>query len=458
VLNRPRPLSLGLLIAYGLPGFALAMPTIPAYIFLPAVYGAALGLNAAGLALLVSRSLDVLIDPIVGALSDRLRTRWGRRKPWIAVGGVIGGFALIKLFQPPADVGVAYLVVWSMLLYLGWTLVAIPYTAWGAELTGDYHERARITAVREGITLLGTVTAGAVPAVIAGMGRPENDALLAISWMAVLLGAPFFALLLWRVPESPSAAVAGHETTAGSLRGLLRALGDNRPFLRLLIAWFVNSLANGIPAALFLLYLEHALHASQAQRSGLILAYFIAGVASIPLWLRVSARYGKHRAWCFAMIATCIAFAFVPLLAPGQIAAFTAICLVTGLGLGADLALPPALQADVVDYDTLRHGQPRAGLFFALWSMSTKLSLAVGVGIAFPALAAFGFKVGSTNSDRAVVALAVIYAWIPVVLKVIAITLVWAFPITPERQRVIRRRLDSLAARGQANSKAGVQV
>jgi Na+/melibiose symporter-like transporter len=439
-------------MAYALPGFALAMPTIPAYVFLPAVYGASLGLTATGLALLASRAFDVLTDPLIGALSDRLRTRWGRRKPWIAAGGLIGGFALVMLFRPPADVSVGYLLVWSSLLYLGWTLVAIPYNAWGAELSGDYHQRARITAAREGVMLLGIVAAGAIPAAAAAAGRSENDALALIAWTAALLGLPSFALLLWRVPDAaraPSAPTAARP----DLRAMARALGSNRPFLRLVAAWFVNGLANGIPSALFLLYLEHGLRASQGARSTLILVYFLAAVAAIPLWLRVSARYGKHRAWCFAMIATCAAFAWVPLLAPGQIAAFAAICLVTGIGLGADLALPPALQADVVDFDSLRHGGSRAGLFFALWSMSTKLALAVAVGLAFPALAAFGFAPGTVNSDRAVVALAVIYAWVPVVLKTSAIALVWAFPITLARQRAIRQRLDRRAAGGPTPSR-----
>jgi Na+/melibiose symporter-like transporter len=447
VSSSPR-LPLGLLIAYALPGFALAMPTIPAYVFLPAVYGATLGLSAAGLALLVSRTADVFTDPLIGLLSDRFPTRWGRRKPWIAVGGVIGGFALIKLFQPPADVDVMYLIVWSLLLYLGWTLVMIPYTAWAAELTGDYHQRARITAAREGVMLLGIVAAGAIPAVAADMGRSEAEALSLIAWTAAALGAPAIAILLWRVPDPlPAGSVrpdAGSQVGFGAILGALR---ENRPFLRLLLAWFVNGLANGIPAALFLLYLEHALKADQAQRSILIVVYFIAAVATIPVWLRLSARIGKHRAWCWAMILTCAAFAWVPMLVPGQIGAFAVICVLTGIGLGADLALPPALQADVVDYDTLRHREPRAGLFFALWSMSTKLALAFAVGIAFPVLDAFGFDAKIVNSDRAVAALAVIYAWVPVVLKMIAIMMVWSFPITRERQVVIRKRLDSLALR-----------
>jgi glycoside/pentoside/hexuronide:cation symporter, GPH family len=194
--------------------------------------------------------------------------------------------------------------------------------------------------------------------------------------------------------------------------------------------------------------LQFRLQADQAERGILILVYFLAAVLAIPVWSALSKKYGKHRAWCFAMIITCAAFAWVPLLEPGQVLAFGVVCVVTGMGLGADLALPPALQADVVDFDTLRNRENRAGLFFALWSMVTKLSLALAVGITFPLLAALGFDPkAESNSETALWSLAVIYAWVPVVLKLVAIALVWAFPITPARQRLMRKRLDRLAMR-----------
>ena len=111
-----KSIPLGRLVAYSLPGFALAMPMIPALVFLPAFYGTALGLSAAGLALLIARSIDVLVDPFVGILSDRYTTRWGRRKPWIVGGAIIGGIAMIQLFQPPTNVTVEYFILWSVML------------------------------------------------------------------------------------------------------------------------------------------------------------------------------------------------------------------------------------------------------------------------------------------------------------------------------------------------------
>ena len=455
-MSRAARLSRSTLAFYAFPAFALAMPTIPVYVYLPTYYAdtVGLGLTATGGALLAARMLDVVTDPMVGVLSDRYRWRWGRRRPWILIGALLAALGLLQLFQPPPTAGLVYLLAWAMVLYVGWTLVAVPYTAWGAEISDDYHERSRITGAREAAMIVGILAAGAVPAVMAAAGGTEEDGLAAVAWLAILIGAPAITLLLWRVPEPDpeSDGGAGRRPSGAPVGGQSRwrtvtEVARNRPFLRLLAAWFINGLANGFPAVLFPLYLQHALQAGPVARGGLIMVYFIAGVAAIPLWLRLSRRHGKHKAWCIAMAIACAAFIWVPLLGPGDIAFFVVICIVTGTALGADLALPPAMQADVVDLDTLRTGRRRAGLFFALWSMATKMALACAVGIAFPLLDLSDFDPGGINEGSALLALAVIYALFPTLLKAGAIMLIWGYPINARRQSIIRRRLLSRSAR-----------
>jgi glycoside/pentoside/hexuronide:cation symporter, GPH family len=453
-MDRTARLSRSTLAFYAFPAFALAMPTIPVYVYLPTYYAdtVGLGLTATGLLLLAARLLDVVTDPLVGVLSDRWRSRWGRRRPWILLGALFAALGLVQLFQPPQAAGPSYLLVWAMVLYLGWTLVAVPYTAWGAEMSDDYHERARITGGREAAMILGILAAGALPAVVTAAGGSEPDGLAAVAWLAILIGTPAIALLLWRVPERDVKAARAPTPAAplrpGRLRRAIGALIGNRPFLRLLSAWFINGLANGFPAVLFPLYLQYGLQAGPVARGGLIMAYFVAGVAAIPFWLWLSRRIGKHKAWCAAMAIACAAFIWVPLLGPGDIALFAIICIVTGTALGADLALPPAMQADVVDFDTLRTNKQRAGLFFAMWSMATKLALACAVGIAFPLLDLVGFEAGGANTAGALLALALIYAVFPTLLKGAAIALIWRHPIDARRQNIIRRRLTSRATRG----------
>lgn len=443
------PLATRSLLLYALPALVVALPTIPVYIHLPALYGVELGLGlaATGFILLIARAFDTVTDPLIGALSDRYGFRGSRRKPWIAAGAVIAGLGLYKLLNPPATVDGLYLLCWSVVLYAGWAMVSIPYMAWGAELSADYDERTRITSWREGLALLGIVAAGGLNTLTASLGWSESESIGALAWIAIAGGIVAFPLLLRYVPESRSApAIAPRAAEGGWRRGLV-SLARNRPFVRLLAAWFLNGLANGIPAALFFLYLEHGLGAGERERPLFVLIYFVAAGAAIPLWQRLSRRLGKHTAWCWAMIAACAAFAAVPLIPAGGYAAFAVVCIVTGMALGADLALPPAIQADVVDYHALRTGRARAGLQFALWAMSTKLALAAAVGLALPALDAFGFEPAAPDAAGKS-ALVVIYALVPVVIKIMAIAVMWGFPLTPDKQATIRRWLNRADRRG----------
>ena len=249
----------------------------------------------------------------------------------------------------------------------------------------------------------------------------------AVAWLAIGVGAPAMALLVWRVNEAPRAASiapARHgrrrAESDGSVRRAIAEIASNRPFMRLLAGWFVNGLANGLPAVLFPLYLQHALGAGPVASGVLIMAYFVAGVARHPRMGRAQPPVrqapglvlgddpGVRRLHLGAAVAARADRVVLRHLRHDRHAA-----------LGADLALPPAMQADVIDFDRLRTGQERAGLFFALWSMSTKLALALAVGLAFPALSALGFVAGADNDPDALLWLAVIYAGAPSVLKAV---------------------------------------
>jgi len=441
----PAALPRRVLIAYGLPALPAAFLGLPLLIYLPTFYaeGMGLGLTTVGFALLLARLSDVATDPLVGALSDRTRSRMGRRRPWLIAALPLTVIAVWFLFRPPSGAGALYLVLWATLAYLGWTMMTIPHQAWGAELTGDYTERARVTAMREGFVILGTVLAVALPAVIGapatGTGRGgagEAVALAAAAW-AILLLLPLAGLVMLAVvPEPPAPAAV---PTLDWRRGL-GLVTANAPFRRLLIAYLLNGVANGLPSTLFLLFVTHRLQ-RPAEAGLFLLAYFIAGIACIPAWTRLAARLDKHRAWGIAMVWACLAFAAVPFLGPGDSTAFLIICVLTGLAFGADLALPPAIQADVVDVDTAAGGGQRTGLYFALWGMATKLAFAAAVGIAFPLLDLFGFDPAGDNDAAALFALAALYALVPIGFKLAAIALMWRFPLSPERQRALRARI-----------------
>lgn len=392
-----------------------------------------LGLAVVGTVFLGLRILDVVSDPLIGWISDQLPRHWGRRKLPMAVGAVIGAPALVMVFTPPPDVTSSYLILWGGLLFLAWTAIQIPYIAWAGELEPGYEARADLNGYREGAGLVGILATGALGVIMAS--SPEIERFGFLAWTTVVLGALIFFLTLRYVPEGV--------TNVRRKISKLTLPFENKIFLRVLSAWFVNGLANGLPAVCLPLYMTHILTASENEKAVLLFIYFLFAVLGVQLWVLLSRRYGKHRIWCLSMAVASVSFVAVLFLQAGDVLAFGVICALTGLTLGSDLALPPAIQADCADWDRYRFKKERTGSLFAYWSMSTKLALGLAVGIAFPVLAWFGLDSNTLSPpDISKQALIVIYALVPIVLKAIAIAMMWNFPIGRHQHRALELRLE----------------
>lgn len=436
------------LAAYGAVGFPLAALTLPVYIHVPTYYAVELGLGLAqvGFVLFLMRLWDMVTDPVIGVLSDRTRSRRGRRRLWLAAGCPLTLAAAWALFAPPEGAGLTHLAVSALALHLGWTMMMLPYSAWGAELSADYDQRSRITAAREGFVIAGTLAAAAAPLLVIG---GETGAVLGILAVGVAVLLPVGTLLICLfVPDAPPAP----RSQILSVRAGWAALAGNRPFRRLLTAWFLNGWANGLPATLFLLFVQYRLDLP-GQTGLLLFVYFASAIVGMPAWLWLSRRIGKHCTWSLAMIWACLWFAAVPFLQPGDFSAFLAICVATGLALGADLSLPPSMQADVIDVDEAKTGEQRAGLYFALWGVATKLALAIAVGVAFPVLAWSGFDISPPLSGTEASAsagdttvLALLYSAVPIAFKLTAIACVWRHPVDRAMQAGLRARIDKARA------------
>ncbi len=419
------PLSLPRLTAYGLPGLALAALGLPLVMLLPKAYAElpALSLTGVGLALLLARLWDMVSDPLIGSWSDKLSRRKRGRKWMIALGLPLIVIAVYQAFTPEVESGFVYLLGWSLLLYTGWSMVAVPYQAWGAELSRHYHRRTYITSAREGFVILGTLLVLALG--VFGADQSGSEALQRLALpLALLFPLSFLPALIW-VEDRPNLS------EGVPLR--LRQLFANRPLRRLLMAYVLNNTGNAVPAALFLLYVEHVLQRPDMS-AWLIGVFFAAGLLGFAVWVPISRRVGKHRAWSLSMLFACVVFAFVPFIASGDTGLFLLICLLTGLSLGVDMALPASIQADVLDGDRATSGGERAGLLFGIWGMATKLALALGVGLAFPLIDLAGFDPAIVNDDSALLALAWVYAGLPVLLKLASAGLVWGFPFTAQTQ------------------------
>ncbi len=405
------------LAAYAAVALPLAAAALPVHVQVPKYY-AGLGLDLAlvGFLLLAVRLLDAVSDPLLGALADRIPARRGGRKAMI--GGALlplaAGFWL--LFNPPASgEGLAVWLAGSLVLtYLGLSAASIGHFALGSALSRDYAERTRITAARGVAALAGVLPAAAVPELlVSSRGAAAGLALFAAAYLPLLLAAALITLV-----AGPAAApVAARAVT---LRALLQPLRNPR-FRRLALVFLVNGVAAAVPATLLLFFAADVLQRPDLTPLFLVL-YFVAGAAGMPLWVRLAARAGKARAWLLAMAMAVAAFVWAYFLGAGDAAAFAAVCVLSGLAFGADLALPASMLADVIDDDEGRDGRPD-GAYFGLWHLLEKLALALAAGIALPLLQWLDYVPGTAAGQGS--ALSWVYALLPCVIKLAALLILW---------------------------------
>lgn len=441
-------LSLGSRLAYAAPGFAFAIVGIPVYVHLPKFYGDVLGVDLAmvGLIILLSRVWDAVTDPAIGYVSDRSRTPWGRRRPFLFAAAMPLAVSAGLLMSPPPGLAGSALTWWLgallFVLFLSWTAVQIPHAALGAELAPEHHERTGLFAMRDGLWILGTLVAATAPGIVRwALDLPaspttERTVFRTLAWIY----APLLLLLPWvcaLVVQEPKAAPVAADSPASATRDAWR----NGPFRVLLVAYAVGALGAALPATLILFYVEHVLRAAPLA-DAFLGAYFLTGFLCLPLWTAVSRRVGKKRAWLAAMVISVGAFSGAALLGPGDVAAYAAIVVVSGIGFGAGLVLPASLVADVVDYDEFLHGGRREGLYYGLWSIVTKMSAAVGAGAALPILKWSGYVALGDQPPAVLTTLRVLYAAVPCLCYAAGFFVAARFPIDERLHRAIRHAAD----------------
>jgi Na+/melibiose symporter-like transporter len=410
---RNQKLSNTVLFSYASVAFPLAMLGLPLYIYLPTFYAQDVGVSVTlvGVILFISRVSDVLTDPLVGIYSDRFESRYGRRKPFILSGGILLSVSFYALIHPPEAYLEIWLLVFSILVYLGWSVITIPYLAWSAEITTLYHEKTRLSAAREIFTILGALTALLIPYLYGVSDNAgESIGFLYISFIIAL------ALLL------PFTLIGTQEVSSAThlRRNIkdIKTIWKQIPSLgRLQLAFLLNSLANALPATLFLFFVQLVLE-EDAMTGPLLLLYFVSGIIGLPFWTRLSKKIGKRRSWQASMLLASAAFVYVPFLDSGDLVAFGIISFISGLSLGADMALPASIQADIVQ-KVQGHTTVYAGIFFGIWAMLTKLALALAVGIGFVILGFVGFE-PERPTDLSLITLSILYGGLPVMFKLLA--------------------------------------
>jgi GPH family glycoside/pentoside/hexuronide:cation symporter len=434
------PLPRATVWVHGSMGLPLAVVGYPIAIWVIPHYSGALGISlaAVGTMLMLARISDVVTDPLIGFASDRLRTRFGRRKPWIFVGMPLMMIGIWMLFVPAPGAGVLYLLWWLFVMMLGATMISLPYGAWGAELSMDYHQRSRVTAAREIFVLAGLLLAAFVPFMVELFGdRATGPVLEALAW-TILVVLPICGFLILRFIREPE--VRGRENIPFS-EGLSH-MRANGPLKRILVIILFVIFGEAFRNALSLFFMRDVVGIEAIGTAYLV--YFATGLAAIPLWLALGRRIGKHRAFAVSMLSVSLISVTMYFLERGDYWPFMILFLAKGFCFGGLQFLPLAMLADVVDVDSLSSGGRRAGVFFAIAGMTSKGATAFGSGFSVNFLAFTGFdpsgQIGA-NGVSQLTSLAVLYAIVPAIFFCSALYVAWYYPLTSERHAELRAEL-----------------
>jgi len=411
----PAPLRRADLLRYGALALPLAFAGLPVYLHAPDFYTRHHGMPLAtlGLVLLALRAVDAVQDPLIGALSDRFH----RRRREILLGGMAlmgGGFWMV--FNPVDGHVVAWFALAVLACTTGFSIVAINFQALGGLWSCAPAERTRVTGWREAAGLVGLLLASAAPTIL-GVEEDADAAFGSLSLLYVpllcVVAVVFFGWMARAEIAAPS---------AGSPGGPVEALrtGWNRRFFAI---YLLNSFAGAIPAVLVVFFVRDRLDAGALTGLFLVL-YFLSGAVSMPLWDAAARRVGKLQAWLASMLLATGTFVWAFLLGKGDVAAFGAVCVMSGLALGADLALPPAILADRIAKLKDQHA---ASGYFSVMTFLTKSGLALATGVTLPLLGWMGYQPGAVEDYSQTAHLSVAYALVPCALKAAVAAWLWRF-------------------------------
>ncbi len=403
-------------LRYGLMALPLAFVALPLYVFLPNYYARSFGLPLAslGVLLLLARVADALIDPLLGRWVDRLFARsQAQVLRFSAVAALLLAAGFIALFFPPVREH-GDLLVWAacalLVCYLGYSALTLVQQSWGALLGGDAPLRSRIVAWREGLGLAGVILASMAPL---AWGLPVNAAILCL---ALVLG-----WLAWTAAPAPVLAPAPASAQADAGLQVFAPL-RYKPFRALLAVFLANGIASALPATLILFFVQDRLQAPASMEPWFLASYFLAAALGMAPVSRLVARWGLQALWLASMGLSVAVFAWAAQLGSGDSLPFIAICMLSGLCMAADLTVPGAMLAGLIN------SQPEpgrdSGIYWGWWNMAAKLNLALAAGLALPLLSFAGYEPGS-RSEEALRSITWAYCVLPCLLKLGAAALLY---------------------------------
>ena len=419
-------------IIYAFPAFAFSIPTFPVMIMLPAFFAEVHGfeISVIGMIIFLSKLIDVMTDPLVGWLNDK---NFFPRRVFLLIGGVLSGLALTQLFLNQDIDQEIFLLVWLSILYLGWTMFQIPYLSIGYDLEKNYFLRTKLSATREFFILLGLFSSLGIPMFFS----ISNEKLLEnIVFIALLFGSIGLILFCSLIPENRRI-----NKRKVKFKKVIENLKKNIYFSRIFFVLVVNNLANVFPMVLFAFFITYVLGGDDSNRQTTLFFYFFFAIISVPIWTIISKKYGKKEVWSLSLFLSAIFFLLVFFLENGNFLFFIIISCITGFCLGADLIIPPSIQADITDWHRGKFGEDISGVLFSIITFLNKFAFAVVSIFVFGIMGVLDFDTDGEINANVRLFIIISYALAPILLKLLAAYLLVNFKLKENELQKIQKKI-----------------
>lgn len=445
----PTPVILSFASA-ALPVAALALAM---GVYLPRFYAGHIGLSlvAVGLTFTIVRLIDIVFDPLLGAVMDRTRTPIGRYRPWMIVGAPVLMGSIYMLFNPPADADRGYLILWLLALYVGISIMTLAHAAWAAALAAGYHDRSRVYGWMHAVGVVGAVGLLFLPKFTGGAVDPgRGQSMGAVGWVLIAAVPVTMLLMLGFSPEKVSVDSTREAFGPKDYWDMIA-----RPTMRrLILADLALALGPGTTTAIYIFFFHDAKGFPIAVTSLLLVPYIGAGILGAPIWARIAQKFGKHRTLMGATVCYAVAQSILMAIPKGLLVPTAVGMFCVGFVASAFILLIRAMVADVADEVRLEQGKERLGLLYAMVTSTQKVGAAISVGIIFPVLAAVGYNAAenAVNTPEAIRGLEMCYLFAPIVFVLVGGACFFGYSLDAERHAEIRKALDIRDAQGLESS------
>ena len=447
-------LSLNTKLAYGAGDLGTAITANVLAVFLLIFFTNVVGLSPglAGSILLIGKVWDAISDPVIGVLSDRTQSRWGRRHPWMIIGAIpFGIFFFLQWIVPRFSNDAAanhwglfwYYVAIGLLFHTCYTAVNLPYTALTPELTQDYNERTSLNSFRFAFSIGGSILSLLLAKFIFDQfkGDPVHQYWVLGAVCAVISVLPLYWCVFGtrkRVAETERLRQATSSPDSLPYLEQLKIAFSNRPFLYVIGIYLCSWFAVQNTVAVIPYFVKNWMGMTDADFINVVIAVQVTGLVMLFVWSEVSKRLGKKAVYFMGMTLWIIAEVGLFFLKPGQVGLMYGLAVLAGFGVSTAYLIPWSMIPDVIELDELQTGQRREGIFYGFMVLLQKVGLAIGLFLVGQVLQQAGFIASVAGQPEpsqpasALWAIRLLIGPLPTVVLLLGLVLTYFYPITRE--------------------------